>query len=232
MKKLILLLAASVSLTAFADDEREAKRDQPEKRESPSLRLPAKDGESPAARKERLLDLLKKRREATEAARHRDGDREPVRGARPERAREGHPTPGREHARETVRKPGGERDEHARHERELQERHERAARAERGRMSGEHHPRAMNAEEAERRMHHLREAAGLLAAVGKGDEAEKLEREAMAIGQQLRQHHREREGGHGPSNAELGEAVQQLQKQIQELHRAIKEIHERLAQKR
>ena len=109
------------------------------------------------------------------------------------------------------------RDEHAHRDRE------HAAHAERGRR-----PEAVSVEEAERRMHHLREAAELLGAVGKHDEAQKLAREAHAIEEKLEQHHRGRGHHEGPSNAQLAEAIERMQRQIRELHQAINAINSHL----
>jgi len=253
MKTLPLILTAALALStlpANADEKRDEKADPPRRDEAGSLRLPPKrEGESEEARRKRLLELLKKRREsgrerpAESPEARRDREHRPE--ARRERERDARNSfeelereivaakhAGRhEEAEKLMRRLRDMREHRAREERAHRERAERMRRelelAERER----HHREFENPEEAERRMHHLREAAELLGAVGKREEAQRLMMEAESIERHLKARHREDER-HGPSNAELAEAIERMQKQIHELYQAIDAIKAHLNQRR
>ena len=112
------------------------------------------------------------------------------------------------------------------HARGARERAEQQTRRGREHHDGEHHGRGHDreAEEVERRVHHLREAAKNLAAAGFREQAEQAEREAHEIAQNFRRERAGHHEGHGPSNMELAEAVEKLQRQVHELGKIVSEM--------
>ncbi len=94
---------------------------------------------------------------------------------------------------------------------------------------GQGRGRPRNDEEIERRVMHLREAAENLKLAGKEREAQQVWQEAEQL---ARQHSNNRRHGSGPSNAELAEAVNNLQEEVRKLHHIIRGLQNRLNEKR
>lgn len=157
-------------------------------------------------------------------------DKPPRKESRESRGGERESAERRQQLLEQMRKRRGESPEHREREvREHVERREREARKHGQREDAE-------LEAAERRMHHLREAAENLAAAGKRDVAEQLHREANEIQRHLeeraRQKHHGRPGEHAPSNAELAEMVQDLRNHVRELTEIVHHLRRELAERR
>jgi hypothetical protein len=88
-------------------------------------------------------------------------------------------------------------------------------------------------EAVERRLHHLFAAAENLEAAGRHDLAGQLHREAVQMQEELEHRVRaERGKGPAPSNAELAQAVHQLQRQVHELSEVVSKLHRELAERR
>ncbi|MGB0580448.1 MAG: hypothetical protein ACPGVU_12150 [Limisphaerales bacterium] len=170
------------------------------------------------AQKRSAQPSLLERARAAEQARHRGGEREHQ---------------GRESAEARAHR---ERDQAASRRREAE--HHRAeahqhAEHHRGRGHDDerkgHEPRRVSLEEAERNVHHLREASELLGAIGRTDLARQLGREANEIAEKLERHHRERGEQHeGPSTRELAGGLERLQDHVQHLTRKVQELEKRL----